>query len=153
MTHTSTKIPYRNFLPESLSPAMDEPFYTVTELADELGTTPRAVRFYETKGLIKPSRAGGTRIYTRKDRARLLLILRGKRLGFSLAEIKEFLDLYQVDPTQTEQLRLLQRKVRERIEQLEDQQRDIQVSLQELGKIEDEVAMHLREKDKDARSA
>ena len=134
---------------------MDEPFYTVTELADELGTTPRAVRFYETKGLIKPSRAGGTRIYTRKDRARLLLILRGKRLGFSLAEIKEFLDLYHVDPSQTEQLRLLQRKVRERVEQLEAQQRDIVISLQELGKIEDEVAMHLAETDskKDVRSA
>lgn len=123
----------------------EEPFYTVTELAEELGTTPRAVRFYETKGLIKPQRAGSTRIYTRKDRARLLLILRGKRLGFSLAEIKEYLDLYHVDPSQTEQLRLLQRKVRERRTQLEDQQRDIQAALDDLTRIDAEVAQHLND--------
>lgn len=131
----------------------EEPFYTVTELAEQLGTTPRAVRFYETKGLIKPQRAGSTRIYTRKDRARLLLILRGKRLGFSLAEIKEYLDLYHVDPSQTEQLRMLQRKVRERMAQLEDQQRDIQASLEDLAKIDAEVVEHLRDKQKTSKAS
>lgn len=131
----------------------EEPFYTVTELAEQLGTTPRAVRFYETKGLIKPQRAGSTRIYTRKDRARLLLILRGKRLGFSLAEIKEYLDLYRVDPSQTEQLRMLQRKVRERMAQLEDQQRDIQASLEDLAKIDAEVVEHLKDKQKTSKAS
>lgn len=122
---------------------MTDTFYTVTELAEELGTTPRAVRFYETKGLIKPQRAGSTRVYTRKDRARLMLILRGKRLGFSLADIREFLDLYSADRTQTEQLRLLQRKVRERIAMLEDQRRDLDLSLRELADIDAEVTQTL----------
>ncbi|MBI1736448.1 MAG: MerR family transcriptional regulator, partial [Candidatus Rokubacteria bacterium] len=70
---------------------------TVNEIAGELGVTPRALRFYETKGLILPLRAGTTRVYTRRDRGRLMLILRGKRLGFSLVEIKEYLDLYNTD--------------------------------------------------------
>ena len=77
---------------------MDEPLFTVGELAAELEVTPRALRFYEDRGLIQPRRAGQNRIYTRRDRARLILILRGKRLGFSLAEIKEWLDLYDADP-------------------------------------------------------
>ncbi|MBX6742408.1 MAG: MerR family transcriptional regulator, partial [Acetobacteraceae bacterium] len=67
--------------------------YTVNQLAAELGITGRAIRFYEAKGLIAPRRAGTTRVFDRRDRARLLLVLRGKRLGFSLAEIREFLDL------------------------------------------------------------
>ena len=66
--------------------------YTVTELAEQLGTTPRALRFYEDKGLVSPRRAGTTRIYTHRDRGRLALILRGKRLGFTLREIRERLD-------------------------------------------------------------
>lgn len=115
---------------------MTEQFYTVTELADDLGTTPRAVRFYETKGLIKPRRAGTTRVYTHKDRARLKLILRGKRLGFSLADIKEYLDLYVVDTTQVEQLRLLRAKVRSRITDLEKQREDLEQTLTELGEID-----------------
>lgn len=111
-------------------------FYTVTELAEELEVTPRAIRFYEAKGLLTPERAGATRVYTHRDRARLLLILRGKRLGFSLAEIKEFLDLYVVDTSQTEQLRLLRKKVHERLEALEVQRRDLEASVEELRDIE-----------------
>jgi DNA-binding transcriptional MerR regulator len=111
-------------------------FYTVTELAEELEVTPRAIRFYEVKGLLTPERAGATRVYTHRDRARLLLILRGKRLGFSLAEIKEFLDLYVVDTSQTEQLRLLRKKVHERLEALEVQRRDLEASVEELKDIE-----------------
>ncbi|MBV9755883.1 MAG: MerR family transcriptional regulator, partial [Alphaproteobacteria bacterium] len=72
---------------------MTDQFYTVTQLSAELGVTPRAIRFYETKGLLAPRRAGTTRVYTHRDRARLILILRGKRLGFSLREIKEYLEL------------------------------------------------------------
>lgn len=111
-------------------------FYTVTELAEELGTTPRAIRFYETKGLLSPQRAGSTRVYTHKDRARLLLILRGKRLGFTLADIKEYLDLYVVDTSQVEQMKLLRTKVRARIHDLERQREDIDITLAELREIE-----------------
>lgn len=114
---------------------MSERFYTVTELAAELGTTPRAVRFYETKGLLAPKRAGSTRVYTHRDRARLVLIQRGKRLGFSLADIKEYLDLYVVDTTQTEQLRLLRDKVTARMAALQAQRADIDQTLGELGDI------------------
>lgn len=125
---------------------MSEQFYTVTELADELGTTPRAVRFYETKGLLKPRRAGSTRIYTHKDRARLVLILRGKRLGFSLADIKEYLDLYVVDTTQTEQMTLLRDKVQARLADLRKQQQDLEQTLSELGEISLLVEDALRNK-------
>lgn len=110
--------------------------YSVTELARELGITPRTIRFYEDQGLIRPQRAGNARIYTHRDRARMILILRGKRLGFSLRDIKEFLDLYVVDTTQVEQLRLLVSKVRERIVLLEDQLQAVQTSLSELRDIE-----------------
>src|SRR5919112_4739402 len=90
---------------ETAPPAHD--LLTVNQLAEELGVTPRAIRFYEAKGLIAPRRAGTTRVFDRRDRARLLLVLRGKRLGFSLAEIREFLDLYDADHSQHSQLSLL----------------------------------------------
>lgn len=122
----------------------DQQFYTVTELAEDLDVTPRAIRFYEAKGLLNPKRAGATRVYTHRDRARLLLILRGKRLGFSLAEIKEYLDLYVVDTSQTEQMRLLRRKVWERLEALEVQRRDIETTVEELKDIEKVVVDSLR---------
>lgn len=124
----------------------EQQFYTVTELADDLEVTPRAIRFYEAKGLLNPKRAGATRVYTHRDRARLLLILRGKRLGFSLAEIKEYLDLYVVDTSQTEQMRLLRRKVWERLEALEIQRRDIETTVEELKDIEKVVVDTLTSK-------
>ena len=113
-------------------------FYTVTELADELGITPRTIRFYETKELIKPRRAGTTRVYTHRERARMLLILRGKRLGFSLADIREYLDLYDADPLQGKQLRLLTQKIDRRISELEQQREDLETALQELQEIRQE---------------
>ena len=72
--------------------------YTVPELARELGLTERSIRFYESKGLLSPKRAGNTRVFTYKDRARLIIIMRGKRTGTSLAGIKKILDLYDADP-------------------------------------------------------
>lgn len=120
--------------------------YSVTELARDLGVTPRTIRFYEDQGLILPQRAGNTRIYTHRDRARMILILRGKRLGFSLKEIKEFLDLYVVDTTQVEQLQLLATKVKGRIAQLEDQLQAVQTSLMELRDIERMTLDTLRSK-------
>jgi DNA-binding transcriptional MerR regulator len=112
--------------------------YSVTELADELGITPRAIRFYETKGLIKPRRAGTTRVYTHRDRARMQLILRGKRLGFSLADIKEYLDMYDLDPSQEKQVQLLLEKVNRRIDELEQQREDLETTLVELEEMRHE---------------
>jgi DNA-binding transcriptional MerR regulator len=109
--------------------------YTVTELAKELGMTPRAVRFYEDKGLITPRRAGTTRVYSARDRARMILILRGKRLGFSLSAIKEYLDLYDADVTQHAQLRVLLAGVAKRREQLLAQRQAIDDALAELADI------------------
>jgi DNA-binding transcriptional MerR regulator len=109
--------------------------YTVTELAKELGMTARAVRFYEDKGLITPQRAGTTRVYSARDRARMILILRGKRLGFALSEIKEYLDLYDVDVTQHAQLRALLAAVGKRRAQLLAQRQAIDEALAELADI------------------
>ncbi len=117
--------------------------YTVTELAAKLGITPRALRFYEDKGLVSPQRAGTTRVYTHRDRGRLALILRGKRLGFSLREIGDWLDLYDADPGQAEQMRRLINKVRNRIETLERQRKDLDATLDELNEIETAASRHL----------
>lgn len=118
---------------------------TVTELAADLGVTPRAIRFYEKKGLIAPQRVGRTRVYARRDRARLTLILRGKRLGFSLRELKEWIDLYDADPNQIEQVTHLIRKVTDRIAMLEQQRADIEATLKELRQILSEAREHLNE--------
>mgnify|MGYP001628156009 FL=1 len=125
---------------------IDERLYTVPELADDLGITPRTIRFYEQKGLLNPQRAGTTRVYTRQDRAKLLLILRGKRLGFSLKEIADYLDLYGADPTQTEQIKMLLDRVRERISDLEEQRQALDVTLDELRDIEQQSVDALEEK-------
>jgi DNA-binding transcriptional MerR regulator len=110
--------------------------YSVSQLARQLGVTARTIRFYEDKLLIAPQRAGTTRVYTHRDRARLMLILRGKRLGFSLREIKEFLDLYDVDPAHHVQLRQLLAGVRKRMGKLREQRSAIDESLNELTEIE-----------------
>ena len=108
---------------------------TITELAREAGITARAIRFYESKGLLTPRRAGTTRIYTHRERGRLQLILRGKRLGFSLTDIGEYLDLYDADPTQHDQIVLLLDKVNNRIGELESQKADIDDTLKELSSV------------------
>lgn len=108
---------------------------TITELAREAGITARAIRFYESKGLLTPRRAGTTRIYTHRERGRLQLILRGKRLGFSLTDIGEYLDLYDADPTQHDQIVLLVDKVNNRIGELESQKADIDDTLKELSSV------------------
>jgi DNA-binding transcriptional MerR regulator len=121
-------------------PALSGPdagtLFSVSQLARQLGVTARTIRFYEDKHLITPQRAGTTRVYTHRDRARLMLILRGKRLGFSLREIKEFLDLYDVDPAHHVQLRQLLAAVRRRLARLREQRAAIEESLSELTGIE-----------------
>lgn len=122
---------------------MDERLYTVGELAAELKVTARALRFYEDLGLLQPRRAGQNRIYTRRDRARLILILRGKRLGFSLQDIKEWLDLYDADPLHVAQTRHLARRVETRLRRLEQQRHDLETALGELREIQTQIDRHL----------
>jgi len=109
--------------------------YSVTELAKDLGVTARALRFYEDKGLIEPRRIGNTRVYTHRDRGRLVLIMRGKRLGFSLREIREWLDLYEAGPGQRQQMEALVATAGERIAALKQQRRDIEATIAELKDI------------------
>jgi len=113
----------------------DAQLFTVTELARQLRMTPRAIRFYEDKGLISPRRVGTTRVFSSRDRARMILILRGKRLGFSLSTIKEYLDLYDADVTQRSQLKLLLAAVGRRRDQLVAQRQAIDDALAELDDI------------------
>ena len=80
--------------------------WTITELAQEFDVTTRTIRFYEDKGLIAPERLKQRRIYHPRDRVRLQLVMRGKRLGFSLDEIQEMIDLYDADPTESTQLKM-----------------------------------------------
>ncbi len=113
--------------------------FSISEIARETDVTPRTIRFYESKGLITPRRAGNTRVYTPRDKTRMTLILRGKRLGFSLAEIKEYLDLYDHDTEHFEQTQHLLVRVRRRISDLEHQSRDLKAALKELGDIENQA--------------
>ncbi len=121
----------------------DGRLYTVTALAAELGVTARAIRFYEDKGLISPSRAGATRVYTSRERARMRLILRGKSLGFSLREIRTFLDLYDADPLHRTQKEALLGAVRERVGRLVAMRDAIERTLDELRAIEAETTAAL----------
>ncbi|HHN67819.1 MAG TPA: MerR family DNA-binding transcriptional regulator [Thermopetrobacter sp.] len=106
--------------------------WSISQLCREFDVTPRALRFYEQKGLLNPRRRGWTRIYDYRDRARLILILRGKRVGFKLSEIKEMLDLYHLRDGQEKQLRLASRKMRERLEALKRQRVELEEAIQEL---------------------
>ncbi|MEH6445721.1 MAG: MerR family DNA-binding transcriptional regulator [Oceanospirillaceae bacterium] len=107
--------------------------YSISELAAEFDLTTRSIRFYEDHELLKPTRRGQTRIYSRQDRVQLKLILRGKRLGFSLLEIKELFDLWDTTKGGTQkQLLLLQAKISERRIVLEQQQQDINMLQLEL---------------------
>ena len=133
--------------------ALTDTFFTVNELARDLSVTPRTIRFYEDKGLIIPRRAGTMRVYTRRDRARMVLILRGKRLGFSLREIKDYLDLYDIDPSQSEQIRLLLKQVQDRLEMLEEQRIALEETVTELREIEAQALSALEGQDGTSKAA
>lgn len=110
--------------------------FGISDLATEFGITARAIRFYEDKGLLTPRREGQRRIFGQRDRVRLMLILRGKRLGFSLREIQEIIDLYDNDFSGTRQLKLLLAKIQERRESLLSQRADIDLTLDEIDRLE-----------------
>lgn len=119
--------------------------YSIGELAREFDVTTRTIRFYEDQGLVSPSRRGQTRIYSPADRVTLKLILRGKRLGFSLAESKELIGMYQPQGDNRHQLQALQNKIQQRREQLEQQLRDIHALQLELDDAEQRCVDAMKE--------
>ena len=125
-------------------PAMTET-YGIAELAREFGVTARTIRFYESEGLIAPLRDRQRRIYRPRDRTRLRLILRGRRLGFSLAEIREIVDLYDAAPGEVGQLELLLAKIAGRRAELEAKRADIEASLGDLESVARNCHKRLKE--------
>lgn len=107
--------------------------FTISDLTREFGVTARALRFYEDEGLIAPSRVGLSRIYSKRDRARLAWIMRAKNVGFGLGEIRELIDLYDLGDGRVEQRRVTVQRCREKIAKLKQQKADIESSLKELS--------------------
>jgi len=119
--------------------------YTISQLAREFDITTRAIRFYESEGLLNPEREGRNRLYSQRDHTRLKLILRGKRLGFSLDEIGEMFDLYDSSTGELAQLRHVVDKIDTRKQILKQQLEDIQLSLHELKEFETQCKHRLRQ--------
>ncbi|GIU05473.1 MerR family transcriptional regulator [Shewanella morhuae] len=119
--------------------------YSISDLSKEFDITTRSIRFYEDQGLLKPKRRGQTRIYSLKDRVRLKLILRGKRLGFSLAETRRLFELYDADKSSTSQLNTMLALVEEKKYALQQQMDDIKVVLMELNSAEQQCRLALED--------
>lgn len=123
----------RNASYAAIPPRDDRTSFGIADLCTEFGVTPRALRFYEDEQLIAPERRGTQRIYSHRDRARLAWILRGKRVGFSLGEIREMIDLYDLGDGRRTQREVAIARCRERIALLEAQKRDIDAAIAELS--------------------
>mgnify|MGYP001029746249 FL=1 len=121
--------------------------FTIGDLARDFGVTLRTLRFYEDKGLLNPTREGMNRIYSRRDRGRLKLVLMGKKVGFSLMEIKEMLELYDLKDGQVQQMQLALKKFNEQIGILERQKVEIEKALDELRRTVHVVSGLLRQKE------
>ena len=121
------------------------PTYTISDLAREFALTPRAIRFYEIEGLIAPRRRGQARIYGERERTRIKLILRGKRLGLALAEIRELLDLYEATRSERPQLTKFLQVLAARRAMLKQQQEDIAIVLAEIDSLERQCRKRLRQ--------
>jgi len=121
--------------------------FTIGDLAREFGVSLRTLRFYEDKDLLHPKRQGSSRLYSRRDRARLKLVLMGKRVGFSLTEIKEMLDLYDLKDGQVTQLRVALARFTDQIAALTAQKAEIAQAIDELTRTRDLVAAMLRERE------
>lgn len=113
--------------------------YSISQLSKEFEITPRSIRHYEQESLIAPKRTGSQRIYTKGDRVRLQLILRGKRIGFSLAEIREIITMYDSPSGEQKQTELLLDKISQRRKALNQQQKDIETMLEELSQLENRL--------------
>jgi DNA-binding transcriptional MerR regulator len=122
-----------------------EPTFSIAELAREFDVTTRTIRFYEDQGLISPERRGQTRVYRPRDRTRLKLILRGKRLGFSLQEVADIIRLYDEEPGEVGQLHYFLDRIRERRTLLEQQREDIEVTLSDLAVVERNCRRRLKD--------
>lgn len=119
--------------------------YTITELTREFGISTRTLRFYEDEGLIQPERRGRTRLFRQADRRLIQEILRGRRIGFSIAEIREIIQVYKDPPGEAGQLRLLMRKVEEKRDDLRQKRKDIEDTLSELDQVEETCLTRLAE--------
>jgi DNA-binding transcriptional MerR regulator len=128
------------------------PSYTISQLAKEFALTTRAIRFYEDCGLVSPRRAGSARVYGERERVRIKLILRGKRLGLSLAEIGELLDLYEVARNERAQLSKFLEMLAERRGRLLQQKEDIDATLAEIEGLERECRRRLKDQEARARA-
>ena len=128
-------------------PKSTGPVFTISELADELGITPRTIRYYEEVGLVEPQRYEdiGQRLYGLRERARLKLILRGKRLGFTLAEIKEMIDLYDIDPTEREQLQRTVAYGEQRLREIDEMIGELRVLRKEILKYHSKFSERLKQ--------
>ncbi|MEQ8444056.1 MAG: MerR family DNA-binding transcriptional regulator [Alphaproteobacteria bacterium] len=124
---------------------------TIAELAAAMDVTARTIRFYEAEGMISPERRGTQRIFHPRDQVRLKLILRGKRLGFTLAEVRDIIDLYDKEPGEAGQLEFFLDKIAERRADLEQKRRDIDLTLSELGQVEQKCRERLHELGADLR--
>ncbi|MBB5041632.1 MerR family transcriptional regulator [Shinella fusca] len=120
-------------------------FYTITELTREFGVSTRTLRFYEDEGLINPERRGRTRLFRPADRRLIQEILRGRRIGFTIAEIREIIKVYKDPPGEMGQLEMLMQKVSEKREDLRQKRRDIEETLAELDNVEEACLTRLAE--------
>ena len=127
-----------------LNPDSPDRQFTIGELAEAFGVTTRAIRFYETKGLISPPRKGKARSYSRRERARLRLIQQGKNLGFSLEEIREWLELYDADPNHVMQAKVLIGKLDMALDDLTKKRSDIDRALKDMREIRQMAVNHLK---------
>lgn len=119
--------------------------YSISELAQEFGITTRTIRYYEDQGLISPERNGVSRVFSNRDRVRLKLALRGKRLGFSLSEIRELFELYDVSRDERRQLEAFLGKLERRRGMLEQQREDIEIMLNEINFFSDQCRRMLKD--------
>jgi len=125
---------------------MTEATYSITELSRDFDITPRTIRYYEGQGLLFPERAGLQRIYTKRDRTRLKLALRGKRLGLSLAEIKDLIDMYDTASDESSQLTKFLTVLTKRKASLEQQREDVEAVLSEINGFEEQCRRMLQSK-------
>jgi DNA-binding transcriptional MerR regulator len=137
----------RHVLPELVAglpgTPSDRDVFTIRDLAKEFSVSARTLRFYEEKGLVDPARRGEQRLYSRRDRARLAYVIAGKTVGFSLEEVREMLDLYDLGDGQVTQLKVALTKFGERIERLERQKADIDRIVAELTRASDAMKAKL----------